>query len=89
MGGGGQKRGTFANLFLFGFFMNETWIGLGCLPPPPPPGGWVDMEVEVVWDVPGFIEVDGEEGYAGKWSPKVKRPAKHSCRLGIPLRMQY
>ena len=41
--------------------MNETWIGPGCLSLPPPPGGWPDMEVEVVRDVPGFIEVDGGE----------------------------
>ena len=61
-GEGGGKRGTFANRFLFGFFMNETWIGCWLLPPPPPPpGGWVDMEAEGLRDVPRFIGVGREE----------------------------
>jgi len=47
-----EKRGTFANRFLLGFFMNETWIGPGCwLWLPPPPG-----EAEGLRDVPGFME---------------------------------
>lgn len=45
--------------------MNETWIGPSCwlLPPLPlpPPGGWLDMEVEALGDVPGFIERGREE----------------------------
>jgi len=74
--GNEQKRGTFANRFLLGFFMNETWIGPGCLPPPPPPGGWVDMEVEVLRDVPGFIEVDG----GGKGTLVGDRPRSNGLR---------
>jgi len=62
--GGGQKRGTFANRFLLGFFMNETWIGPCCwLLPPPPPGGGLDMEEPR--DVPGFMEGEGGRGRAG------------------------
>ena len=46
----GRKCGTFANRFLFEFFM-------GCLPPPP--GGWLDMEAEVLREATGpFMGVD-------------------------------
>ena len=59
--GQGRERGTLANRFLLGFFMNETWIVPGCWPRPPlPPGGWPDMEAEVLRDVPGYMEGAGE-----------------------------
>jgi len=66
-GEGGGKRETFANRFLFGFFMNETWIGCWLLPPPPPPsGGWVDMGAGGLRDVPRFMEGGkGGGGYGG------------------------
>ena len=56
--------------------MNETWIGcwLVLLLLLPPPGGWLDMEVEGLRDVPGFME-DGKggRGYSDRPSSKGMR----------------
>ena len=45
--------------------MKETWnepVSWLFPPPPPPPGGGPEVEAEVLWDVPGFMEGGRGEG---------------------------
>ena len=89
--GESEERLTFANRFLLGFFMNETWNepGWWLLPPPPPPGGWVDMEAEELRDVPGFMDGGREgEGVLVQVIAQGQRYSKHSRRLDKVARGQ-
>jgi len=88
--GEGEKRGTFANRFRFGFFMNETWIGcwLVLLLLPPPPGGWLDMEAGGLRDVPGFME-DGKGGGGYSDRPSSKGIRATAAGWANLVRVQY